>query len=105
VHRSFRAGPADVPARSQTNRDVLPGTGYFNALETLLNVVFNFDPRPWTVAIIATAMPAAISPYSMAVAPELSFKNRIASRDMFEPLGLSYHRRRSYEQASCEVAN
>ena len=26
-------------------------------------------PRPWTTAIMATEMPAAIRPYSMAVAP------------------------------------
>src|SRR5262245_31329513 len=40
----------------------------------LLNVVFNFVPRPFTTAMIATEIPAAIRPYSIAVAPLLSFR-------------------------------
>jgi hypothetical protein len=32
---------------------------------------------PWTTAMIATEMPAAIRPYSIAVAPESSYKNRL----------------------------
>ncbi len=42
---------------------------YFNALETDENVVFKFVPRASTVAMMATEIPAAIRPYSMAVAP------------------------------------
>ena len=42
----------------------------------LLNLVFNVVPRPFTTAMIATEMPAAIRPYSMAVAPETSFTKR-----------------------------
>jgi hypothetical protein len=42
----------------------------------LLNVVFNLVPRPFTTAMIATEMPAAIRPYSMAVAPDSSFTKR-----------------------------
>lgn len=42
-----------------------------------------FVPRPLTTAIIAKAMPAAIRPYSIAVAPETSdtklFKIRLIS--------------------------
>ena len=42
----------------------------------LVNLVFSEVPRPLMTAIIATEMPAAIRPYSMAVAPELSFRKR-----------------------------
>jgi len=37
--------------------------------EIVEKVDVNFEPRPFTTAMIATEMPAAISPYSMAVAP------------------------------------
>jgi hypothetical protein len=43
--------------------------GYFMAEETLEKVVFRLVPNAVTVAMIATAMPAAKRPYSMAVAP------------------------------------
>jgi len=50
---------------------------YFNAVETVENVVFKFVPSACTVAMIATAMPAAMRPYSMAVAPDSSRMNRV----------------------------
>jgi hypothetical protein len=43
---------------------------YLRAVETLLKVVFKFVPSACTVTMIATAMPAAIKPYSIAVAPD-----------------------------------
>ena len=43
---------------------------YFNALETELNVALRLLPRVCTAAMIATEIPAAISPYSIAVAPD-----------------------------------
>ena len=43
---------------------------YFRAVETLLKVVFRLVPRVCTATMIATAMPAAIRPYSIAVAPD-----------------------------------
>ena len=49
---------------------------YLSEVEIVLNLSLRLDPRPLTTAIIATEMPAAIRPYSMAVAPELSFKKR-----------------------------
>jgi hypothetical protein len=52
---------------------------YFIAVETDEKVVFKFVPRAWTVAMIATAMPAAMRPYSMAVAPVSSAKKRKTS--------------------------
>src|SRR5437660_12900699 len=49
---------------------------YCIALETLLNVKPGCVPTPFTAAMLATAMPAAISPYSIAVAPASSAMNR-----------------------------
>jgi hypothetical protein len=45
----------------------------------LLNVLFSDVPIEFTAAIIAIEMPAAMSPYSMAVAPDSSFAKRRAS--------------------------
>ena len=52
---------------------------YLSWVETLVNVSLSLVPKPLTTAMIATEMPAAIRPYSMAVAPELSFKKRRTS--------------------------
>jgi hypothetical protein len=52
---------------------------YFKEVETDEKVVFKLVPRAWTVAMIATAMPAAMRPYSIAVAPVSSAKKRIIS--------------------------
>src|SRR5262249_45006214 len=49
---------------------------YFSELLIEVNLVFRFVPRPLTTAIIASEMPAAIRPYSMAVAPDSSFTKR-----------------------------
>jgi hypothetical protein len=51
------------------------GAGYFNELEMLVKVVLSDVPTPFTAVMIAIAMPAAIRPYSMAVAPDSSLKN------------------------------
>lgn len=48
----------------------------FSALLMIENVVFNWVPRLLITAMIATEIPAAISPYSMAVAPDSSRTNR-----------------------------
>ncbi len=42
----------------------------------VLNFVVSFVPTDVTAVTITTEISAAISPYSMAVAPELSFKKR-----------------------------
>src|SRR5262245_12541537 len=49
--------------------------GYFSWVEMLSNLAFRVVPIAFTVAIITTEMPAAIRPYSIAVAPESSFRN------------------------------
>jgi len=48
---------------------------YFKELEIDVKLVFRVVPRPFTTAMIASEMPAAIKPYSMAVAPDSSEKN------------------------------
>lgn len=48
---------------------------YFSELLTELNIVFRLLPRPLTAARIAIEIPAAIRPYSIAVAPDSFDKN------------------------------
>src|SRR4029077_6368904 len=55
------------------------GVIYFNEVETVEKVLFRLVPRAWTVAMIATAMPAAMRPYSIAVAPVSSARKRKTS--------------------------
>ena len=47
----------------------------FKELLTDVNLVLSFVPSPFMTAMIASEMPAAISPYSMAVAPDSSARN------------------------------
>ena len=49
---------------------------YFRPVEIEVNLVLSLEPSPFTAAMMASAMPAAISPYSMAVAPDSSPRNR-----------------------------
>jgi hypothetical protein len=44
--------------------------GYFSDVLMLVNFVLRVEPRPLTAAIMARLMPAAIRPYSIAVAPD-----------------------------------
>jgi hypothetical protein len=50
------------------------GRNYFSELLIEVNLSLRFVPTPLTTAIMASAMPAAISPYSIAVAPDSSDK-------------------------------
>src|SRR5258705_4545052 len=56
-----------APLRKAANR-----TRYFNEVLIDVNLSFRLVPRPLTTAMIASAMPAAIKPYSIAVAPDSS---------------------------------
>jgi hypothetical protein len=47
---------------------------YFRELLIDVNSVLRLVPRPLTTAMMASAMPAAIRPYSIAVAPDSSDK-------------------------------
>jgi hypothetical protein len=49
---------------------------YFNEALIEVNLVFSFVPRPFTTAVIASAIPAAINPHSIAVAPDWSAQNQ-----------------------------
>jgi len=51
---------------------------YFNCVEIEENVELSFVPRPFTTVMMAMEIPAAISPYSMAVAPDSSFRNALS---------------------------
>src|SRR6266566_6502233 len=46
------------------------------AVAAAFSLVFNAVPTEFTAAMIATAMPAAIKPYSMAVAPDSLLRKR-----------------------------
>jgi hypothetical protein len=50
--------------------------GYFSWVEIVLNLEFRLLPRPFTTAMIATEIPAAMRPYSIAVAADSSFTKR-----------------------------
>ena len=60
---------------------------YLSWVEMLVNVVVRLVPRVLTAAMIATEMPAAIRPYSMAVAP-LSFFRKLRISRLTEILPL-----------------
>jgi len=70
--------------RPRSLRQTESRANYCSALATLLNVPFTAVPVACTATMIATAIPAAIRPYSIAVAPELSFKKRRTSLCILE---------------------
>jgi hypothetical protein len=65
----------DVPATHEglggPASDYLPAVA--SCEEMLLKVLFSCDPSVLTTVMMATEMPAAIRPYSIAVAPDSSF--------------------------------
>jgi len=61
-------------AESQTLPDKEAARTHFNELLTEVNLSLRLLPKPFTTAIIASAIPAAIRPYSIAVAPDSSDK-------------------------------
>jgi hypothetical protein len=48
---------------------------YFSEVLIEVNLSLRLVPKPFTMAIIASEMPAAIRPYSIAVAPDSSDRN------------------------------
>jgi hypothetical protein len=54
--------------------------GYFSELLIEVNLVFSLAPMPFTMLMMASEMPAAIKPYSIAVAPFSSRKNFRSNR-------------------------
>ena len=64
-----------IDARRRGRRRIANVFSYFSEVLIEVNWVFRVVPKPFTTAIIASAMPAAIKPYSIAVAPDSSAKN------------------------------
>ena len=56
------------------------GAVYFTAVEIDANTVLRFEPKRFTTAMMVRAMPEAMRPYSMAVAPDSSFRNALNFR-------------------------
>src|SRR6202023_232832 len=54
----------------------LETAAYFSELLIEGNLAFRLVPRPLTTPMLASGMPPAIRPYSMAVAPDSSFTKR-----------------------------
>jgi hypothetical protein len=54
--------------------------GYFSELLMEVNLLLSLEPMPFTTLMIASEIPAAIKPYSMAVAPVSSRKNLMNNR-------------------------
>ena len=65
---------------------VLSSRLYFSELLTEANFALRFVPRPLTTATIAIEIPAAIRPYSMAVAPDSSFRKRKKAWSLLTPV-------------------
>jgi hypothetical protein len=70
-----RLGPHGYRGDHRSPKKQVSHGGYFNCDEIEEKVVLSFGPMPFTVAIMASAMPPAIRLYSMAVAPDSSAKN------------------------------
>ena len=67
-----------MPARGA---HAVPATGvYFNEVLMFEKPVLSVEPRPLTAAMMASEMPAAISPYSMAVAADSSARKPMSKR-------------------------
>ena len=67
-------------ARNQDDGLVRQGGGYFSELLIEVNLLLSLEPMPFTTLMIASEIPAAIKPYSMAVAPLSSRKNLMNNR-------------------------
>jgi hypothetical protein len=72
LDRKFGDGAAIIPRHHRNDQFSITSVSGSHLLpsefDMLVNVVFGWPPRALTAAMMATEMPAAISPYSMAVA-------------------------------------
>jgi hypothetical protein len=73
LRRPGKTKKPPLPAASRYFASV--DRAYFSWVEMLVKFVFSFEPIVLTTAMMATEMPAAMRPYSMAVAPDSFFKN------------------------------
>ena len=54
---------------------VRPDSTYFREVLIDVNLVLSLLPNPFTTAMMASELPAAVNPYSIAAAPESSAMN------------------------------
>ena len=78
----MQSGGLDL-TESQPLLEKEAGRNHFNELLIELNLSLRVLPRPFTTAMIARAIPAAIRPYSIAVAPDWS--DRKFNKVRFKP--------------------
>src|SRR5260370_2954680 len=81
-HRDEAVAAFDSALRGHWNESAT----YFSELLIEVNFALRLVPRPFTATIIAIEMPAAIRPYSIAVAADSSFRKRANSLDLSKPL-------------------
>jgi hypothetical protein len=62
----LRGGGFEEPSR---------GGAYLSWVEMMSKFVLRLEPIAFTLAMMTIEMPAAISPYSIALAPDSSFRN------------------------------
>jgi hypothetical protein len=76
------AGPERVGRGRPSHQAIGAPVSGQSALATLLNVLVRWVPTDVTAVMMATAMRAAIKPYSMAVAPDSSEKSFVMNLRM-----------------------
>src|SRR5436305_13217851 len=79
-------------------------TAYFRLVEMNSNLVLRVVPMPLTATMITTEIPAAIRPYSMAVAPDSSFTKR-ATRFFIRSHSMSRTADATLETDECGAVN
>jgi hypothetical protein len=82
VSARHKKGPGDVPPGPENAAGC---SNYFSEVLIVLKFALSWVPTPCTAVMIAIAIPAAISPYSIAVAPDSSLINLKISVFMFGP--------------------
>ena len=88
--------PDENSARQSFESALERGQHYFKAVPIELNSVLRLVPKLFTAVMIASAIPAAIRPYSIAVAPDWSDRNfkkqrrKCASLVMLIPSGAAW---------------
>src|ERR1700738_4757087 len=95
--RSAAAGGCSRGSRCCGRSTARKSSRYFSEAFTELNLVANCGPMPWTVVMIANAIPQAIRQYSMAVAPDWSARNFANNRGIQGSCG---HSRRDFSLLS-----
>src|SRR5260370_37749706 len=79
THRDVPRGKTQEPGHCGPGSPVANrnrwADAYLSAVDTEVKVAFRLEPTVPTTVMMATEMPAAIRPYSMAVAPDSSLAN------------------------------